>query len=232
MAGLLEVVVLTAEDARRAEDGGADRLMVVGGLSGQGTSPEPGAFSRVRQACTLPLRPLLRLREGYRTDGGEVTRLHGLVASYLSEGAEGFVLGFLNGYSQVDVEVVAELTGQAGWPWTFDHAIDRCLDVDEAWQTLQGARGLDQVLTAGSTRGLEAGLEDLIARASRDAAVARLILAGGGLVPEHVAWLGRVGVRSFQVGPQVRPARDFSAAVDPSLVRGWRILLDSEPMRR
>ena len=31
MSGLLEVVVLTAEDARRAEEGGADRLMLVGG---------------------------------------------------------------------------------------------------------------------------------------------------------------------------------------------------------
>ncbi len=232
MAGLLEVVVLTAEDARRAEEGGADRLMLVGGLSGQGTSPEPAAFARVRQACTLPIRPLLRLREGYRTDGGEVSRLHGLIASYLTEGAEGMVLGFLDGYSQVDVEVVTELTAVASWPWTFDHAIDRCLDVDGAWQTLLGMRGLDQVLTAGSSRGLDAGLEDLIARARHDPEVARLILAGGGLVPEHVAWLSRVGVRSFQVGPQVRPGRDFSSDVDSSLVRGWRILLDSEPVRR
>lgn len=232
MSGLLEVVVLTAEDARRAEDGGADRLMLVGGLSGQGTSPEPAAFARVRQACTVPIRPLLRLREGYRTDGGEVTRLHGLIASYLNEGAEGFVLGFLNGYSQVDVEVVTELTGEAAWPWTFDHAIDRCLDVDDAWRTLVGMRGLDQVLTAGSSRGLDAGLEDLIRRARQDPAVARLLMAGGGLVPEHVAWLSRVGVRAFQVGPQVRPGRDFSATVDASLLRGWRILLDSEAVRR
>ncbi|MGB3956022.1 MAG: copper homeostasis protein CutC [Brooklawnia sp.] len=231
MPGLLEVVVLTAEDARRAEEGGADRLMVVGGLTGQGTSPEPGAFARVRGACTIPVRPLLRLREGYRTDGGEVTRLHGLVTSYLAEGAEGFVLGFLDGYSQVDVEVVTELTGNAAWPWTFDHAIDHCIDVDQAWRTLRTMRGCDQVLTGGSSRGMAAGLEDLIARIRLDPQIAGLVLAGGGLVPEHVAWLGRVGVRAFQVGRQARPGRDFSAAVDSSLVRGWRILLDSLPQR-
>ncbi len=232
MSGLLEVVVLTAEDARRAEEGGADRLMLVGGLSGQGTSPEPAAFARVRRACTLPVRPLLRLREGFRTDGGEMTRLRGLVASYLSEGADGFVLGFLDGYSQVDVEVVTELTGDGSWPWTFDHAIDHCLDLDDAWETLKGMRGCDQVLTAGSARGIEAGLEDLITRARQDADAARLMLAGGGLVPEHVAWLTRAGVRAFQIGPQVRPGRDFSADVDSSLVRGWRILLSPEPVRR
>lgn len=229
MTGLLEVIVLSAEDARRAEEGGADRLMLVGGLTGQGTAPEPALLERVRDACTLPIRPLLRLREGYRTDGGEVTRLHGLAASYLSAGAEGMVLGFLDGYSAVDVEVVTELTADADWPWTFDHAIDRTLDVDQAWQTLRGLRGLDQVLTAGSSRGLVEGLNDLIARAKLDAETARLILAGGGLVPEHLAWLSRAGVHNYQVGPQVRPGGGFAEEVDPSLVRSWRILLDGLP---
>ncbi len=232
MAGLLEVVVLTADDARRAEEGGADRLMLVGGLTGQGTSPEPDALARVVRACTIPVRPLLRLRDGYRTDGGEFTRLQGLIISYLADGAEGMVLGFLDGYSRVDVEVVTALTADATFGWTFDHAIDRCLDADEAWQTLAGMRGLDTVLTAGSSRGLDEGLDDLIARAQADPRVARLAMAGGGLVPEHVAWLSRAGVNAFQVGPQVRPGGHFSADVDASLVRGWRILLDSEHARR
>lgn len=231
MSGLLEVVVLTEMDARRAEEGGADRLMLVGGLTGQGTSPEPGAFARVQQACTLPVRPLLRLRDGYRTDGGEVTRLHGLITSYLADGADGVVLGFLDGYSQVDVEVVTELTDDGAFAWTFDHAIDRCLDIDDAWQTLKPMRGLDQVLTAGSSRGLGEGLDDLIVRAKSDPDAAGLMMAGGGLVPEHVAWLSRVGVRAFQVGPQVRPGGVFSSDVDASLVRAWRILLDTFPGR-
>ncbi len=232
MAGLLEVVVLGAGDARRAEDGGADRLMLVGGLTGQGTSPEPGLVERVRAVTTVPIRPLLRLREGYRTDGGEMARLHGLAASYLAAGAEGMVLGFLDGYSAVDVEVITELAAGGGWPWTFDHAIDRSLDPDDAWRRLLGLPGLDQVLTAGSSRGLAVGLEDLLARARQDERIAGLIMAGGGLTPEHVAWLSRAGVHSFQIGPQARPGGDFSAGVATALVRSWRIVLDSEPARR
>lgn len=228
MSGLLEVVVLTAEDARRAEEGGADRLMLVGGLTGQGTSPEPGMFDHVRSVCTVPIRPLLRLREGYRTDGGEVTRLHGLIASYLEAGADGMVLGFLDGYNQVDLEVVTELTGDGDWPWTFDHAIDRCLDADTAWEALKGLRGIDQVLTAGSSRGLGWGLEDLLRRAQADPDVAALMMAGGGLVPEHLAWLTRAGVHAFQLGAQVRPEGSFAATVESSLVHTWRILVDSE----
>ncbi|GAA2180992.1 copper homeostasis protein CutC [Brooklawnia cerclae] len=227
MSGLLEVVVLSPEDARRAEKGGADRLMLVGGLTGQGTSPEPGMFEYVRSVCTVPIRPLLRLREGYRTDGGEVSRLHGLVAGYLEAGADGVVLGFLNGYNQVDLEVVTELTDAGDWPWTFDHAIDRCLDVDAAWDALKGLRGLDQVLTAGSSRGLGRGLEDLLRRAQADPDAAALMMAGGGLVPEHLAWLTRAGVHAFQVGAQVRPGGSFAADVDASLVHTWRILVDA-----
>lgn len=224
--------MVTAEDARRAEEGGADRLMMVGELTGQGRSPEPAAFRRAREACTIPIRPLLRLRDGYRSDGGEITRLRGLIETYLTDGAEGFVLGFLDGYSQVDIEIVRTLTDDGYWPWTFDHAVDRCLDMDDAWTQLETMRGLDQVLTAGSGRGLEQGLDDLIARARSDPKIAELIMAGGGLVPEHVAWLSRAGIVAFQVGSQVRPGGSFAADVDTSLVRGWRILLDAEGMRR
>ena len=40
---------------------------------------------------------MVRLRTGYGTDGGEAVRLKGLMASYADAGADGMVLGFLNG---------------------------------------------------------------------------------------------------------------------------------------
>lgn len=231
MNGLLEVVVLTAEDARRAEQGGADALMLVGELTGQGRCPEPAVFRRVREACSLPIRPLLRLRDGYRSDGGEITRLRGLAASYLADGAEGFVLGFLNGYSQVDTQVVEALTAEGCWPWTFDHAIDRCADPDEAWQSLESLRGIDRVLTAGSARGLRYGLDDLLTRVKSDPRAAKLAMAGGGLSAAHVPWLTRAGVTRFHIGAQAREHGSFASEVDILAVRAWRILLDAEASR-
>ena len=100
---------------------------------------------------------------------------------------------------------------------------------------------LDQTLSqTGTTLTFQAGGEYLLtgtwngqlAVECDKAEDVRLILAGGGLVPELVAWLSRAGVRAFQVGPQVRTGGSFAADVDPSLVRGWRILLDSEHVRR
>jgi copper homeostasis protein len=52
MTGLLEVVVLHAADAERAEAGGADRLELTSSLT-DGLSPEPALMGQVRRAPGL-----------------------------------------------------------------------------------------------------------------------------------------------------------------------------------
>lgn len=226
MSGLLEVMVLHEHDARRAEEGGADRVELRGSRDDGGRSPEPRLVERVRRATTLQLRPLVRLRGGFGTDGGEAVRLRGLIDSYLDAGADGVVLGFLNGLGEVDREVCAELIGDGAFPWTFDRAVDSTLDSDLAWRALLSLPRLDQVLTAGSPRGVEAGLDELIRLARSDAAIARRMLAGGGLRPEDVPWLVRAGVSSFHIATPARPQGSYKAYVDAPLVHTWRTLID------
>ena len=228
MAGLLEVVVLQAADAESAAEGGADRVELVGTMNEGGLSPEPALVETVRRSTSVQLRVMLRLREGFGTDGGETTRLKGLAAAYIDAGADGIVMGFLNGLSQVDLEVCTELAGDGGWPWTFHRAVDSALDVAKAWRDLRTLPGLDQVLTSGSARGLRYGLDDLISRARADRGIGALVMAGGGLAPEHVPWLAQAGIRSFHIGAPARPGRSYKAYVDPALVRSWRRLIDSE----
>lgn len=226
MAGLLEVLVLHEFDARRAEEGGADRVELVGTLDDGGMSPEPRLVERVRAVTTVQVRPMVRLRAGFGTDGGEFTRLRGLIGSYRDAGADGVVFGFLNGIGEVDREVCAALAEDGIWPWTFHRAVDSVLDVDKAWRTLPLLPRLDQVLTAGSPRGVDAGLDELLRLARADTAVADLMMAGGGLLPEHVPWLARAGVRAFHIGRPARPLGSFKAYVDAPLVRTWRTLID------
>jgi copper homeostasis protein len=227
VTGLLDVLVLHAADAERAEAGGADRLLLVGSPEDGGRSPEPAVVGQVRRATELPIRVLLRLRDGYGTDGGEVSRLQGLVSSYRSVGADGFVLGFLNGHTEVDGGVATEIVGPApDFGWTFSRAVDACISTHHAWRALRALRGLDSVLTAGSARGVSEGLDDLLARASSDAYARGVIMAAGGLLPEHVPWLLRAGIRAFHVDEQVRPLQSFRAYLDPDLVRTWRTLID------
>lgn len=232
MTGLLEVIVLHAADAERAEAGGADRLEVLGSLEAGGLSPEPALVGQVRRATSLPIRVMLRLREGYGTDGGEVSRLRGLAESYRGLGADGLVLGFLNGHTEVDADVVTEVLGltegvaEPGFGWTFHRAVDSCISTDRAWRTLRRLPGLDQVLTAGSARGVAEGLDDLIARVRADPFARQVVMAGGGLQPEHVPWLARAGVRAFHIGSSARPLGSYRAYLDAELVRTWRTLID------
>ena len=227
MTGLLEVIALHAADAERAEAGGADRIELVATRAGDGLSPEPALVGQVRRATSLPIRVMLRLREGFGTDGGEVTRLQGLLSSYRSVGADGVVLGFLNAHTEIDVGVVLEIIGESpDFGWTFHRAVDSCFDTDTAWWVLRQLPGLDQVLTAGSARGVSEGLDDLVARARADEFARSAIMAGGGLLPEHVPWLARSGVRSFHIGSPARPLGSWRAYVDPDLVGTWRRLVD------
>jgi copper homeostasis protein len=122
--------------------------------------------------------------------------------------------------------VIAALLEEPDFGWTFDRAVDSCISTDRAWRELRGLVGLDQVLTAGSARGVEAGLDDLIRRAAEDEFARSVIMAGGGLLPEHVPWLARAGVRSFHIGSAARPLGSWKAYVDADLVRTWRSLVD------
>lgn len=231
MSGLLEVIALHENDARRAEEGGADRIELCGSLEYGGLSPEPALVEKVRAATSIQLRPMVRLRDGFGTDGGEVVRLRGLVSSYLDAGADGVVFGFLNGLGDVDIEVVAALTEDGDWPWTFHRAVDHALDARRAWRTLPRLPRVDQVLTGGSARGLGHGLDDLLTTLREVPEAPGLVMAGGGLEPEHVPWLARAGVASFHIGSPARPLGSWKAWVDADLVRSWRELVDDEVVR-
>jgi copper homeostasis protein len=225
---LLEVVVLHPRDLPGADEGGADRLFLVADVESGGLSPQPSLVSSLCRETEVPVRVMLRLNDTYTTTGGELTRLVGLAEDYLSLGAEGLSFGFLDSDLEVDVDVCAHLAERLpGVPWTFHRAIDAALSTDRAWRQVRGLPGLDAVLSAGSSRDLEAGHDELIDRAAGDPDVARLLMAAGGLRGEHVPWLVRAGVRQFQVGSSVRPGGSWTKAyVDPAHVRSWRMLLD------
>jgi copper homeostasis protein len=224
---LLEVVACHPRDVPGAHDGGADRVFVVDGVAAGGLSAEPATVSAVCKETDLPVRAMLRLNDSYTTTGGELARLVGLAEDYLAVGAEGVAFGFLDSDLNVDVEVCEHLVDALGAvPWTFHRAIDASLETSLAWRQVRRLAGLDAVLSAGSSRGLATGHDELIDRATGDPDVARLLMAGGGLRGEHVPWLVRAGVRQFQVASSVRPGGSWKAHVDAGHVRAWRLLLD------
>ena len=219
--------MLHPRDVAGAHEGGADRILVLDQVVAGGLSAEPSTVSAVCKETDLPVRAMLRLNETYTTTGGELTRLVGLGEDYLGSGARGLSFGFLDDDLTVDTEVCERLVDAFdAVPWTFHRAVDASLETSLAWRRLRHLRGLDAVLSAGSTRGLDAGHDELTDRAAGDPEVARLLMAGGGLRGEHVPWLVRAGVRQFQVASSVRPGGSWKAHVETGHVRAWRMLLD------
>jgi len=229
MAGLLEVAVLHARDVPGCLEGGADRLS----LAVDGRSPDAATASAVIRASDVPVRVLLRLDDSLTTTGADLARLVGLGQEYVALGAEGVSLGFLDADLAVDLETTRALTeALPGVPWTFHRAIDATLEPLRAWSTVIGLPGVTAVASGGSPQGLSHGYDDLLALVDGSPAVARVLMAAGGLRPEHVPWLAGAGVRQFQVDEQVRPGGSARAYVDAGLVRSWRLLLDDVVARR
>ncbi|WP_310962328.1 copper homeostasis protein CutC [Nocardioides terrisoli] len=224
---LLEVVVLHPRDAAAATDGGADRLLFLVGPEDVGRSPDPAAVSAVVRETSLPVRVLLRVEDGYAASAEGLRRLAGLAGDLRQLGADSFSFGFLDHDLEIDRAACAALATEVGTAWGFHRGFDAALEPGRAWRDVVTLPGIDAVASAGSSRGMAMGGDELTAYASALPEVARLVLASGGLVPDQVPWLVRAGVRQFGIGASARQDGSWTKAyVDPGRVRAWRMLLD------
>ncbi|MDJ0384615.1 copper homeostasis protein CutC [Streptomyces sp. G-G2] len=219
---LLEVIALDVEDAIAAQAGGADRLELVTDMAADGLTPPRETFAAIRAAVDIPLRVMLRLADGFAA--GDVEALVTVARGLRAEGAQEFVLGFLNPDGTPDLGAVEALVAELdGCRWTFHRAIDRAADRDGLRKALADVPGLDTYLTAGAAGGVDAGLPTLLAEAARrgDPGYGPRILVGGGLDLHHLPELRAAGVDAFHIGGAARP-RGWSAPVAASAVAAWR----------
>ncbi|MEU4262587.1 copper homeostasis protein CutC [Streptomyces sp. NPDC025273] len=225
---VLEVIALDAEDAVAARAGGADRLEVVTDMAADGLTPSPKTVAEIRSAVDIPLRVMLRIADGFAV--GDIDELVEKAREMRAEGAEEFVLGFLDGEGHVDLVAVERLVAELdGCRWTFHRAIDRAADREALRKHLAELPGLDTYLTAGSAKGVDEGIPVLLAEAARAACgqpgYEPRILVGGGLRLEHLPRLVAGGIDAFHIGGAARPA-GWTGPVDAAAVREWRAALD------
>ncbi|WP_028811105.1 copper homeostasis protein CutC [Streptomyces flavidovirens] len=225
---VLEVIALDAEDAIAAQSGGADRLELVTDMAADGLTPSRETFARIRAAVDIPLRVMLRLADGFLA--GDVDELVLAARGMLAEGADEFVLGFLDADGNPDLVAVERVVAEIeGCRWTFHRAIDRAADRDALRKRLAELPGLDTYLTAGAAEGVDAGMPVLLAEAAagRRGAPGYLpqLLVGGGLRLDHLPALRAAGINAFHIGSAARPG-GWSGPVSADAVREWRAVLD------
>ncbi len=222
---LLEVIALDAEDAIAAQAGGADRLELVTDMAADGLTPPREAFAAIRAAVDIPLRVMIRKADGFAA--GEVSGLVEAARGLRAEGAEEFVLGFLNPDGTPDLAAVeAVLAELDGCRWTFHRAIDRAADRDGLRKALADLPGLDTYLTAGSPAGVDEGMPVLLAEVARrgEPGYGARILVGGGLALSHLPMLRSAGIDAFHIGGAARPS-GWGRPVSAEAVAEWRAAL-------
>ncbi|MEV7523135.1 copper homeostasis protein CutC [Streptomyces sp. NPDC091371] len=222
---LLEVIALDVEDAIAAQAGGADRLEVVTDIAADGLTPPRETFAAIRAAVDIPLRVMLRKTDGFAA--GDVSVLVEAARELRAEGAQEFVLGFLNSDGSPDLAAVEALVAELdGCRWTFHRAIDRAADRDGLRKALADLPGLDTYLTAGSAAGVDEGLPVLLAEAARagEPGYGARILVGGGLALSHLPVLRGAGVDAFHIGGAARPD-GWGRPVSAAAVAEWRAAL-------
>ncbi|MFE5859617.1 copper homeostasis protein CutC [Streptomyces virginiae] len=223
---LLEVIALDVEDAVAAQAGGADRLELVTDMAADGLTPPRGTFAAIRAAVDIPLRVMLRRTDGFAA--GDVSELVRVARELRAEGAQEFVLGFLDADGAPDLAAVEAVVAELdGCRWTFHRAIDRAADRDHLRKALADLPGLDTYLTAGAAAGVDAGLPVLLAEAARggEPGYGARILVGGGLTLAHLPVLRAGGIDAFHIGGAARPS-GWGGPVSAKAVAEWRAVLD------
>ncbi|AUG79136.1 copper homeostasis protein CutC [Kitasatospora sp. MMS16-BH015] len=224
---ILEVIALTAQDAQAAELGGADRLELVTDMAADGLTPSVEDFVKIRAAVEIPLRVMLRIRDGFTP--GDLDVLLARTAELRAEGAEEFVFGFLTAEGAVDLASTGALAeAVTGCKWTFHRALDHSADRAALRAAVGHLPGLDTFLTSGAAAGVAAGIDTLTAELARagEPGYRQQILVGGGLKAEHVPTLRAAGFDAFHIGSAVRLS-GWESPVDTAKVAEWRTLIDS-----
>jgi len=181
---LIEAACETAEDARAAAAGGADRLELCAALDLGGLTPSWGFVRDVRTDVPLPAAVMIRPRAGdfvYSDDDVRVMARDLEAFHHLTPSA--FVFGLLTADAEVDEARCAELVRLAGkTPCVFHRAFDRARNLRTGLEVLIRL-GFRRVLTSGVAPTAVEGVPNL--RELHELAAGRIeILPGGGIRPD------------------------------------------------
>ena len=226
---ILEVIVQTVDDARAAEDGGADRLEVVRDIGVGGLTPAIALVAAIQEATRLPLRVMVRENDGFTIRAGELARLRSAVAALEAHGVDGAVMGFARNGEVLMADLFQALDGTPRLRVTFHRAFDTLRDPRAAIDRLAGLPQIDRILTDGK-QGSPAERSARLA-ALGDRVVERganiTIIAGGGVDDEALAVFVDTGcVREVHVGGAARRDGTADGPVSDARVRRLRHIAD------
>lgn len=134
-----------------AENRGADRLELCARLDLDGLTPDFETISAVKQFCDIPIRVIIRPREGgfvYNDD--EFSEMKTSILKCKELGVDGVVIGITTADNKLDIARIAELSKLAQpLKVTIHKAIDSIDNPIEELKRLMELDGISAVLTSG-----------------------------------------------------------------------------------
>jgi copper homeostasis protein len=225
MRKVLEVIVTSAEEARVAEGGGANRLELIRDLHLGGLSPSISVVDEVLAAVSITVRVMVRNAPSF--SAGDETKLKELAHAanqFRLAGASAFVIGFVKEgmIDEESLEVV--LRELPGCKITFHRAIETVNDPYAAVSALKGFHEIDRILTSGPAGDWDTK-QRFLEKFQAAAAPEIRVITGGGLDQDSLARIATSqALAEFHVGTA---ARDESGTVTEQRVRRLRRLLDA-----
>ena len=226
---LLEVIALTAADARAAERGGANRIELVTAMGEGGLTPSIGLIESVAEAVRIPVNVIVRPHSRSFVYGADdyavMLRDVGAIAK---TGANGIVVGMLTPNGDIDTDGLSRvIEATDGLQVTFHRAFDEARDLRAAFDTLLKFEAVTNVLTSGGKSSVLDAADTVRTLAGRAAGTRCTVLAGAGFTVDAVApFVAATGVRAVHFGSGVRVDGKSLAPVDEERVRRVRRLLN------
>ncbi|WP_298554111.1 copper homeostasis protein CutC [uncultured Algibacter sp.] len=146
-----EACVEGIQQAINAEKQGADRIELCARLDLDGLTPKMSTVIAVKEACSIPIRVIIRPREGnFIYSKTEFRIMKSEIKECKSIGVEGVVFGITTIGGQLDISKI-ELLTKLAFPMkvTIHKAIDTVKDPIEATKQLMKINDIETVLTSG-----------------------------------------------------------------------------------
>lgn len=231
----VEVCAYSLESCLNAQQAGANRVELCGGLGEGGTTPSAGLIAAVREHISIGLYVMIRPRGGdFVYDESELDVMRRDIDVARTLGADGVVLGVLLPDGTVDIARTRALVEYAQpMGVTFHRAFDLTPDALQALEDVIET-GADRILTSGQ-KATAAQATTLLTQLAQRAGHRIEIMAGSGVSAENARGLADTGVHVLHLtGKALRPSRQMYFPADISMageIPDERSVLYSDPER-
>ena len=218
----LEVIATCVQDARIAEENGADRLELITAVTEGGLTPGIGMIKQVTSSVSIPVHVMVRPHSRtFVYEGCDLDTMAEEIKAIASVGAAGIVIGALTAEGRVDERALERLLPLAeGMNVTFHRAFDELDEQLAALAVLHQYKLINRILTSGGAQPAPQAIGPIRQLVEETRGTTIRILAGHGLSAEGLeSFIEQTGVSEVHIGSAVRHNRSSLEAIDPVQLR-------------